>query len=92
MEYLVVNWKWEVLIIKHTIKECEDWMEENPTPGNSYAIVVRTKEIMSAFTEEEMQTIHTAFWFGVDAERQKENLVDAYWKMVDQLEEEKKNG
>ena len=92
MEYLVVNWKWNVLVTRDTFEECEDWMRKNPTPGNAYTIVIRRKEANTTFTNEQMDIIHTAFWCGVDAKREGANLVEAYWKMVDQLEEMKKNG
>lgn len=44
MEYLVVDWKWNVLATYNTFKECETWIRENPSPGNSYAVVIRRKE------------------------------------------------
>lgn len=93
MEYLVVNWEWNVLAVRDTFEECEFWMRNNPTPGNSYAVITRKKEATATFTEEQLEIIHTAFWCGVDAKRENDNLVEAYWKMIDQLEEkEKENG
>jgi hypothetical protein len=44
MEYLVVNWMWDVLATYNTFKECETWMRTHPTPGNPYVIVIRRKE------------------------------------------------
>lgn len=46
MEYLVVNWKWEVKAVRDTFEECEDWIRENfngelsPSP---YTVIVRRK-------------------------------------------------
>lgn len=37
--------------------------------------------------KEELEAIHSAFWAGVDAARNGQNLIDAYNDMIDYLEE-----
>jgi hypothetical protein len=41
---------------------------------------------MAEFTNEQLLIIHTAFWRGVDTERDGQDLVKAYWLMFDELE------
>lgn len=43
MEYLIVDWTWDVLATGDTFEECEAWMRKHPTPNNPYVIVIRRK-------------------------------------------------